>query len=340
MVMIVRRWSACALLVLLAVPAYSQMLSTVPYVMGGPTAPLPRNFIEPDVGSINSSQYFSGIYISKYFSSFTSYQFRNPFPPYQDPLSRLEFPIDQWFVGLESGYRSSSLSFRCQVCTNISRDSSLKMQDSDWDDETMPFQKTIFSESKCRLNSSLLADVRAGIPNPLGLSWKIGPVLGARYEHFDFTTHDGKQMDLTGNVIDLPGDGIDFEQVFRHFYFGVAVEGMLHAERLVEWAPPIHMTIDLDYGLVKALNEDLHLLRMGERITTENTEGHCWHAAVTAAVSLRDRLRAKLQGEFKRILTTGDHRLTNPLFSIDFSFGGSQAWSEQVSLTGTLEVPF
>ncbi len=340
MVMFVRYWSACALVLLLAVPAYSQMLPTTPYMMGGPAAPFPRDFVSPEIDLDSSPQYHTGIFISKYFSSFTSYQFPNPFPPNQDPLSRLEFPIDQWFLGLESGYRNSLWAFKCQLWTNITRDGSQKMQDSDWDDETMPFQKTIFSESKCRLNDSLLADVRVALTNPLRLPWNIGPAIGLRYELFDFTTHDGQQLDLGGGLMDLPGDGIDFKQIFRHFYFGVAVQGTLRMGALMESAPPVHFTIDLDYGLVTALNEDLHLLREGERITRENTSGHCWHAGLTAGILLRDRIRARIQGEFKRILTTGNHHLTNPLFDIDFSFDGSQVWSEQVSVSGALEIPF
>lgn len=338
--MIVRYWSAWALLLLLSVPAYSQMLATDPYMMDGPTTSLPRNFVAPEVESDYSPPYYTGIYVSKYFSSFTSYQFPNPFPPNQDPLSRLEFPIDQWFAGVESGYRNSLWSLKCQAWTNITRDGSLMMQDSDWDDGTMPFQKTIFSESKCRLNTSLLADIQVALNNPLGLRWNIGPVIGMRYEMFDFTTHDGVQMDVSGTVIDLPGDGIDFKQIFRHVYFGMAMQGTLRLEALIGWAPPVGFSIDCDYGLVTALNEDLHLLREGERITTDNTRGHCWHAAVSAGVSLRNRIAARIRGQFKRILTTGDHRLTNPWFGIDFSFGGAEVWSEQVSVTGVLEIPF
>ncbi len=67
-----------------------------------------------------------------------------PFSPQQDPLSRLEFPIDQWFFGLKQEYTAQNWSCFCQGWINVSeRESDLKMQDSDWDDEFLPSQKTI-----------------------------------------------------------------------------------------------------------------------------------------------------------------------------------------------------
>lgn len=340
MVMGVRRVGASLILVLLAVQANCQVLTTAPYVTNSRVATLPRPYGQAGNGQDFSNSYYQRIHIRKFFNSFTSYEFPNPFPPNQDPLSRLEFPIDQWFAGIASGHRTSAWSFQCEAWTNINRESVLKMQDSDWDDETMPFQKTIFSESKCRLNRSWLADVRVAMTNPLALPCNIGPVIGARYQHFSFTTHDGIQMDLAGGLMELPGDGIDFKQTFRHIYFGVAMQGVVRMGTLVDWIPPIPFSIDFDYGLVTAVNEDLHLLRMGERVTMENTRGHCWHIALTAGCSLRNLVQARVEVDFKRILTTGSHNLTNPLFSIDFSFSGSRVWSEQIAVTGTIELPF
>jgi hypothetical protein len=35
------------------------------------------------------------------------------------------------------------------------------------------------------------------------------------------------------------------------------------------------------------------------------------------------------EGDYKRIITTGSHSLTNGPLRIDFSFGGSKIWSDQ-----------
>ncbi|MBM3301034.1 MAG: omptin family outer membrane protease [Deltaproteobacteria bacterium] len=271
--------------------------------------------------------------IKKFVNSFTSYQFPNPFPPEQDPLSRLEFPIDQWFVGVSSGYATRYCSFRSQFWTNVNREGRLKMQDSDWDDESRPFQKTIFSESNCRLNRGLLADIGASAATPLSGTVNMEPVFGFRYQYFFFTTHDGFQDVLGGSTVDLTGDGIDFRQTFYHWYLGARYgTGFSPASALgLRW--PATVEVQLDYGLVNAKNEDLHLLRAGERVTEERTRGHCWHVSINLDISVSDSFRAGIEADFKRLMTGGSHRLTNPLFSIDFSFSGSKVWSDQASIS-------
>ena len=43
-----------------------------------------------------------GLRVKRFFKSHTSYEFGNPFPPGQVPLSRLEFPLDSWWAGFEA----------------------------------------------------------------------------------------------------------------------------------------------------------------------------------------------------------------------------------------------
>ena len=52
----------------------------------------------------------------------------------------------------------------------------------------------------------------------------------------------------------------------------------------------------------------------------------------------RDRLNTRIEFDLKRVLTHGGHLLTNSLFDINFSFDGSRVWSDQVSLSGVIEV--
>lgn len=273
--------------------------------------------------------------IQRFVNSFTSYEFVNPFPPGQDPLSRLEFPIDQWFVGVFSGYAAPSWLLVSQFWINLNRESALKMQDSDWDDETRPFQKTIFSESECRLNKGILADIGLVLPTPFMSVAGIRPVFGYRYQYFSFTTHDGFQVGLDGSRDDLPGDGIDFRQAFSHWYVGASMRSNLNFQPTRSLPVPIILDVQLDYGFVKAKNEDLHLLRSGYRITEENTRGHCWHVSARLSLLLRDRFTAQIEADFKRVLTNGDHCLTNFPFDIDFSFDGSKVWSDQATISAT-----
>ncbi len=295
-------------------------------------------------GSFASSQeiypqlgFYSRFGVTKFLNSFTSYQFPNPFPPEQDPLSRLEFPIDQWFAGLTSVYVAPSWDLNGQFWTNLNRDSGLRMQDSDWDDDSAPNQKTIFSESKCRLNRGVLVDVSCSlnvIPNALSFR----PILGYRYQYFFFTTHDGFQASLAGDAFELPGDGIDFRQSFHHGYIG----GVCRANpaMLSPLMPQMYLEFQADYAIVVAKNEDLHLLRSGDHVTMDNTRGHCWHISAAWEFLLTDAVRGRVTGDFKRVVTDGDHRLKNSLFALDFSFGGSKVWSDQFSLLGEVVCSF
>lgn len=300
----------------------------------------------------------SGLYCApgfrKYFSSYTSYQFRNPFVQGNDPLSRLEFPIDQWFVGLRTGYRARTWSAEAQGWINATRDSRALMQDSDWADDSAPRQKTIFSESECRLNKGLLFDIFARANIPLQFLMSLGDiagVIGWRYDHFYFTTHDGEQKTVGEEPQALPGDGIDFRQNFYHWYVGVNGRGRFDPSEFMAMLPfdlggylpklpPANLEFQVDYALITAKNEDLHLLREGDRITTETTRGHCWHALASMEILTYNDMRTLVQFDFRRYLTHGSHRLTNSILDLDFSFEGSRVWSDLASVTVTGEVSF
>jgi hypothetical protein len=285
------------------------------------------------------SPYGISLKLRKYVNSFTSYEFPNPFPPNQDPLSRLEFPIDQWFLGLGVDYSAPHWSVAVDGWVNLSRSSDRSMQDSDWDDETMPFQKTIFSESSCRMDRGLMLDLAFTVGKPMGRGFGVRPVFGYRHQYFDFTTHDGVQEDISGNTANLQGDGIEFEQTYHHYFAGAQVG--LDLQRLGRVSlGRLQATCQIDYALVDARNEDLHLLRSGERITIENGSGHCWHFGIAVTSRTSRSIRAGVSIDFMRVITDGSHRLLNSPFSIDFSFDGSKAWSDQLSGELTAEIVF
>jgi outer membrane protease len=278
--------------------------------------------------------------IKKFINSFTSYQFANPFPPNQDPLSRLEFPIDQWFLGLTGTYWTRAWSIKAQGWLNLNRESGLKMQDSDWDDDSNPSQKTIFSESSCRLNKGLLFDTYLAVSIPWQRFSNVRPLVGYRYQYFAFTTHDGAQASLGGGVMDLPGDGIDFNQTFNHVYFGAVINTSFEPRCVWNNLPRVNLECQVDYALISAKNEDFHLLRTGDRVTTENTRGHCWHVLVSMGFFRRGCLSARVEADFKRVMTDGNHQLSNNLFNLNFSFDGSTVWSDQASISALGQLAF
>ncbi len=278
--------------------------------------------------------------LKKFINSFTSYQFPNPFQARQDPLSRLEFPLDQWFVGVATRYALPWFALSANVWININKQSAQRMQDSDWDDDFDSQQKTIFSESKCKLNRGTLLDIGAVLTPSFINPYPIKPVLGYRFQRFAFTTHDGTQWGLGYLPADLPGDGIDFTQSFQHGYLGLNMRMPFNLRSFYQTAPLVILEMQADYAFVNGFNEDVHLLRGGDRVTTQRTSGHCWHFAAVTQLFKNESLTARLEADFKRIITHGSHRLENPSYSLDMSFDGARVWSDQFSLAAVGVVRF
>ncbi len=292
------------------------------------------------VSRVRAANWQYSIGVKKFFNSYTSYQFPNPFPPEQNPLSRLEFPIDQWFYGGDYIYNSSFWTAQLDAWGNINQEGRANMQDSDWDQEDQPSQKSVFSESKSKLKRSWLIDFRILFKPDISLFRIVQPVVGTRYQTFSFVTHDGYQGSLDGYNTALPGEGIEFDQTFYQYYLGALINTKVNTAGIFRSLPTTDLTVTLDYAVVTAKNQDLHLLREGERITNENTSGHCWHAEATASLMIRQNIKALIDVDFKRIITNGGHQLTNSFFSVDFSFSGSRVWSDQLSVAASAELIF
>ncbi len=283
-----------------------------------------------------------------YFSSHTSYEFGNPFPPNQSPLSRLEFPVNSLWVGAEVR-RSffSRISIGIEALTNIPGDSSGAFKDSDWDDEDRPDVLTIYSESKCRMEPSydVRGDFDLKISDWIGLPYwlDVRPLIGIRWQQFNLLTHDGNQYyPASGGATppeSLPGDGIRFEQTYWHYLLGIrsAIDIGTH----IKEASRLKLLMQLDWAYVEGKNKDHHLLRAGNRLTYEHTTGDAWHALLGLKADLTDNISATVIADYLRLETTGSHRLVNDAYDTDYSFNhGVKVWSEQMSITVKLEYRF
>ncbi len=277
-----------------------------------------------------------------FFQSHTSYEFGNPFPPHQTPLSRLEFPLDSWWAGASMRREFSRFSAGVEFFRNLSDEARGVMIDSDWDDDAQPALKTIYSESSCRMEPSYMvrADADLKISDWIGLpGWlDLRPVAGLAWQRFTLVTHDGFQSEIGKGTSLLPGDGIRFEQTYWQFFTGL--------KSTFDLGKPFHLsrltfTIQGDWAYVAGSNEDHHLLRIGNRITREKTTGDAWHALANLKIGVTQNLSANIGAEYLHIKSTGSHNLTNNLFGIDFTFDhGVKVWSEQWSVSTGLEYRF
>lgn len=296
-------------------------------------------------GSAAVTETFSvGGKLKYFFRSHTSYEFGNPFPPFQEPLSRLEFPINTWWGGLEMKLNLSRFSFGLEGITNVTQNAHGKFEDSDWDDENRPYEKTIYSQSEMRVAPSYMVrldadvDVSDWLRLPKGLS--IRPVAGFRWQKFNLVSHDGTQWDLTGFAPEyaLPGEGIRFKQEYWQYFIGLrSILDLSYATGLKS----LVLLMQADWAYVEGKNEDHHLLRQGRRFTYESTYGEAWHASIGLKKDLGTNFRIGLDADYLAIKTTGKHRLVNADFNIDMDVSnGVRTWSDQASVSLTLEYRF
>jgi len=279
------------------------------------------------------------------FNSYTSYEFGNPFPPGQSPLSRLEFPLNTWWMGLEVRRSLSRFSVGLEALTNIPNDINGVFKDSDWTDEEHPKVGTIYSESRCRLDPSysLRADLDMKVSDWLKLPvwFDLRPVIGLRWQQLSLVTHDGTQYSSENNtylVENLPGEGIGFDQTYWQYFIGL--RGFHDLSRALKLSR-VTLHWQVDWAYVEGKNQDHHLLREGNRFTYETTTGDAWHAALGLKIGLTKNMNAGVELDYLKITTTGSHRLLNRSMDIDLSFNnGVRVWSEQTSILLKLEYLF
>ena len=294
---------------------------------------------------VNLTEHLSfGIKTRYFFDSHTSFEFGNPFPPYQAPLSRLEFPLNSWWGGVELRLSYPRFSIGGEALTNAFGDAQGRFKDSDWDDSAAPALKTIYSESSCRMEPSYMikTDIDPEVSDWLELpQWfSLRPVVGFRYQNFHIVTHDGIQYEpFAGKLpVALPGNGIRFKQTYWQYFMGIRSNIDIGQFTNIS---SLRLLLQLDWAYVEGSNEDHHLLRTGNRYTYESTYGDAWHASIGLKKGLTDNLILGFELDYLRISTTGSHRLVNDSFGIDFGFShGVKVWSDQSNISLSLEYKF
>ena len=298
--------------------------------------------VKDEKSTVSEKKWSAELQLKRYFRSHTSYEFGNPFPPFQAPLSRLEFPMNTWWAGGEVRRSFSRFSIGAEVLAAIPMESDSLMKDSDWDDDSRPDIKTIYSESHCRMEPSYMirGDVDLKVGDWLGIPvwFDLRPVAGVRWQRFTLVAHDGFQTELGANPEPLPGDSIRFVQTYWQYFLGI--RAVYDLERHLK-VPRLKLHGQLDWAYVDGDNSDHHLLRTGNRMTYEKTRGDAWHASLGLKVGLTENINAGVEFEYLRIRSEGSHQLVNDLFGIDFSFdNGVKVWSDQFNLMMSLEYIF
>jgi hypothetical protein len=290
--------------------------------------------------------------LRQYVNSFTSYQFPSPGTAL-NPISRLEWPWEQLFgvVKFVRAYQTFEVNF--EASSTLSVLSRLRAQDSDWENEQSPHQKTTFSSGQAKPRGWTFD---ASTTIPLGFCSLKG-VTGFRAQQFNFTDTDGAQWsiwdDQEGYVprfgAALPGAGIEFSQAYKHWYGGGVLSGDFDLSSYSRYLPSgMQVRLQGDFGYVRGNNHDQHLRRTDalgrpqDRHTYETTVGHSWHVNLISSFRVSDRILLDVEADLIAVRTKGSHHWTawsdifSDLFTYNLSWDGALAWSEQkyISVVG------
>jgi hypothetical protein len=284
-----------------------------------------------------------GATVSYMFNGETSFEFGNPVPPYQAPLSRLEFPLDSWWGGMQLTLHYPRFSVAFEGLASASQEVHGTMKDSDWLDNSGA--RTLYSESRSRLSPCYMAkgEVELEISDWLRLPpWLIlRPIGGVRYQKFNMVAHDGIMYDLVtgGPPVPFKGDAIRFKQTYWQYFLGVRSD--IDLSRLVGVSSLV-LLAQVDWAYVEGNNEDHHLQReVPDFFTFERTYGHAWHGSLGLRKGVWKNLFLGLEVDYLTIDTRGSHHWSVASLGADSTWtNGVRVWSEQTRASLTLEYRF
>ncbi len=302
--------------------------------------------VVPPVGSAFPPLYID-YRVRRFKDSRTTYEFGDRDPAGPSPLSRLEFPINSTWNGLEVGLGGEFWAVRAEWLTPLTDKIDGRLEDRDWlwQFAGLP-QSPVFSNlgvAEERWVEGQMVDVALEIElfeSVLCLPISLWPVGGFRWQKFDIMAFDLTELKRFDSPLGFnwpleppifEGDAIRFRQEYYHYYVG----GQLRTDLdLGELLPQVRLTFQGDWAHVQAFNSDHHLLRQGTFITQQNTHGNAWHAGLTAEIFFSDHFTVGIEGDYTAIRTSGSHHFSNQPLGIDATWQrGVRVRSDQMAIT-------
>lgn len=279
--------------------------------------------------------------MKRFIASHTSYEFGEPEPPFTKPLSRLEFPVNTWWLNLDLRRTCPRWSVGARAGLSLNRNSNNFMEDSDWTTRGNENHLTNYSRSYCDIRSAFLfrGDVDVNISDWLRLpaSWEVRPLFAFQFQRFNAMAHDGVQWNYDSNTSDaMNGDGISFRQDWYTYMIGLKGAYSLNLNKNLM----VKLKGESDWGPALGYNEDHHLLR-GNRFTYERTLGNALYFSTGLDMIVAKTITMGVGIDYLRIRTSGTHRWWDPNDSADQSWSdGVHAWSDQLGLSAHASYAF
>ena len=291
--------------------------------------------------------------LQDFLMSHTSYQFGNDGTPFQKPLSRLQFPINTWWLESELRRTCPRWSIGLRAGMSVAKNTDGRFRDSDWENPGNTSMLTTYSESASRLENSYIfrGDVDVNIADWLGLppSFEIRPLFAFEFQRLSLMAHDGVQwavgnyddpeaagLDGATSAMALPGDSIHFRQ--DYYMYQIGLRGVYDGFKVSKYIT-IKATGEADWGPVIGYNEDNHLLRglMGYM----KTSGNSFYFSTGLDMVFAKTITAGVSMNYLCIRTYGALHQVFRSKGLDlWGDYGVKAWSDQTSLTAHVSYAF
>jgi hypothetical protein len=288
------------------------------------------------------------------FDSHTTYEFGTEpvvgATPYA-PLSRLVWPLDSTWHGLQIGVERPKWRAHFEWLTPMTESIYRDSADYDWSGADRP--PASLSTSPTRWTDGQMLELEGAYKltdHFCSLPIELWPMVGFRFQRFRVVAYDGVQLINDGTFgPDIPpvgnrweGETINFCQQYYMGYLG----GKLSTKLQLGQLKPTTLTFAGDWAPTAGYNVDHHISGYEKKgihhYTMESTHGDAMHLALISETPLNRHLSIGLQADHTEIRTTGTHhfvetgtRSTNETWS-----NGVKVTSDQTSMTAFLRAQF
>ena len=306
-------------------------------------------------GKLNHPKNWAFDFGVQYFlMSHTSYQFANSGAPFQNPLSKLQFPLNTWWLETELRRTCPRWSIGARAGLSVAKNVDGRFKDSDWLNPGNTSMLTTYSESAMRSENSYLfrTDADVNISDWLGLppSFEIRPLFAFEFQRLKLMAHDGVQWEIGSYDPDgsgsldgyasaqaLAGNSIHFRQ--DYYMYQIGLRGIYDGFKIGKYIT-IKVRGEADWGPVVGYNEDNHLLR--DLFGYIRSSGNSLYFSTGLDMVFAKTITAGISMDYLCIRTTG------MLHDRDLGRGGVEAWndesvkvwSDQTSITARVSYAF
>lgn len=293
--------------------------------------------------------------MQRFVMSHTSYEIGNPNAPFQKPLSRLEFPLNTWWLDFRLRRTCPRWSIGGRAGLRVATNTDGRMKDSDWENPANTDMLTTYSEGACNLDEGhhFRGDVDVNISDWLGLpkGFEVRPLCAFQFQRLILVDHDAVQwgvgnydtetddMGLDGAIsaMALPGNTIRFRQDW--YLYQIGLRGTYTHDLNKHLA--VKVRGEADWGPAVGFNEDQHLVRPGIMVGYIKSSGNSLYFSTALEMVIIKTITLGIGMDYSFIRTTGETRHYNGPTGENSKWpDGVKAWSDQTGLNAYVSYAF